>query len=162
WPAGLRAVRLAMAPSRAVSGTSARSPNQARDAERPSNAGRRDTRSAASTTRANSWTVCLCHRARWSYGAEKLPHPHPPPGRAGENAVRDPPAYAAPRLRLRAGERRTRHASTTGMAWPPQYPAHGALHGISAEPISRFLARLKTYFGMSAYRGEPDFAVAAR
>src|SRR5262249_36096207 len=97
-----------------------------------------------------------------TYGAEKLPHADRAPRRAGKDGVSNSPAHAAARLRLCAGQCRSRHASAAGVAWAPQYPAHGALPGISAEPISRFLAELKTHFGMSAYRSEPDFAVAAR
>jgi hypothetical protein len=39
---------------------------------------------------------------------------------------------------------RPRYASAAGVAWTPQYPAHGSLYGNVAEQISRFLAGLKT------------------
>src|SRR5262245_26526113 len=83
-------------------------------------------------------------------------------GERAKDGVSNPPAHAATWLRLRPGKCRPRHASAAGVAGASQYSAHGALHGNGAEPISRFLAELKTHFGMSAYRSEPDFAVAAR
>jgi hypothetical protein len=41
---------------------------------------------------------------------------------------------------LRIGECRPRHASAAGMAGASQYPAHGALQGISSGSFPKFLA----------------------
>jgi integrase-like protein len=69
------------------------------NAERASNAGRRNTRSAASTARANSRTTCVCQRAGWPYGAEELPHAGRTLGRAGHDAVS--PVHAVHRVNWR-------------------------------------------------------------
>src|SRR5262249_10146286 len=123
---------------------------------------RRNTRSATSTARATARAAHLCHRAGWPYGREKLPYADRAPRRAGKDGVSNSPTHAATRLRLRPGQCRPRHASAAGVAWSPQYSAHGALYGNGTEPVSRFLAGLKTHFGMSADRGAPDITDAVR
>jgi hypothetical protein len=105
-PARLRAVRSAMASGRAYGRAPARSTDKAGNAQHPSNAGRRDTCSAASTAGASTGAARLCHRAGWPYGAEELPHSDRASGRAGQDAISHPPAHAATCLRVRTGERR--------------------------------------------------------
>ena len=113
------------------------------------------------TCRAMRYALCaaysaisarFCHRAQWPFGAEELPHANRTPGRAGKDAISHSSTHAATCLRLRTGERGARHPSAAGVARTSQYPAHGALHGISAEPISRFLAGLKAAGGLLSHR----------
>src|SRR5262249_55193990 len=59
---------------------------------------------------------------------------------SGQNAVSDPSAHAAPRLRLRPGERRPRHAGATGLARTQEHPAHGAPHRAVAASVQGLLA----------------------
>jgi integrase len=49
---------------------------------------------------------------------------------------------APPRLRLRPGERRPRHAGYSGLARPSVHSAYRTLHRAGADAVQRFLARL--------------------
>jgi hypothetical protein len=48
--------------------------------------------------------------------------------------------HATPRLRLRAGQRRSRYACAASLVRAQQYPAHGALHRTCAGSVQEFLA----------------------
>ena len=67
-------------------------------------------------------------------------------GRAGRGRgqawVQGAPAHAAARLRLHAGQQRARYKGAAGLPRPPQYPAHRAIHRISARSVQKLLARL--------------------
>ena len=63
--------------------------------------------------------------------------------RAGKEAkfsLQGAPAHASARLRLRAREQGARHAGAASLSWPPQHPAHGALHRTVADAVQGFLA----------------------
>ena len=57
-----------------------------------------------------------------------------------QNAVSDPSAHAAARLRLCPGQRRPRHAFPASLAGAQEYPAHGALYGVGTGSVQGFLA----------------------
>ena len=57
-------------------------------------------------------------------------------------ALSGPRPHAPPRLRLRPGQRRPRHARPPGLARPPQHSAHRPLHGAVADAVQGFLAQL--------------------
>jgi integrase len=63
--------------------------------------------------------------------------------RAGVEArlgFKAPSAYAAARLRVRAGRQRARHAGASGLSRAQEYPAHGAIHRTVPDPVQEFLA----------------------
>src|SRR5436190_7621514 len=53
-------------------------------------------------------------------------------------------AYAAPRLRICAGQQGPRHQGDSGVARPSIDYEHRGLHGISAEPVQRLVAGVRT------------------
>ena len=85
-------------------------------------AGKDRFKSAAATWRS---TLCTDWRKHQSGGWYGLP---------------DLSAHAAPRLRLRPGERGPRHSVAPSLARAQEYPAHGALHGAGARPLQELLA----------------------
>ena len=62
--------------------------------------------------------------------------------RAAGHTVRFPgtPAYAAPCLRLRAGQCRVRHPGFAGVARSQGHPAHGAVHRAVSRSVQELLA----------------------
>ena len=57
--------------------------------------------------------------------------------------LQGPPAHAAARLRLRAGQQGARHARAASLPRPQEHPAHCALHRAVADPVQGFLAVIK-------------------
>jgi hypothetical protein len=53
----------------------------------------------------------------------------------GQDGFPHPPAHAAPRLRLGAGQRRPRHQGAAGMARAHEHPAHCAIHRAGARSL---------------------------
>ena len=51
-----------------------------------------------------------------------------------------PPAYAAARLRLHAGQQRHGYQDAPGLSWPQEHPAHGALHRTGTGSVQGHLA----------------------
>jgi Phage integrase family len=80
---------------------------QARNAERSSDPGRRTSGAATPAARAAARAVRLHVRACWSDRAEELSHDDIAPRPARRHGLPNPSPHAAPWLRLRAGERRT-------------------------------------------------------
>src|SRR5262249_23802941 len=121
--AGVRVVRSAM-----VSGSAGRRPathpqGEERLAECPPNAGRRDTRAAASAARTEAVLARLYDRAGRTDDAQGLPCAIRSDRGSGQDAIPNTSAHAAAWLRLRPGERRPRHAGATGLAWAQEHPA---------------------------------------
>ena len=58
---------------------------------------------------------------------QELRHAIRAPRQARRHALHHLPAHAAPRLRLRPGQCRARHAGAAGLARAQEHPAHGAL-----------------------------------
>jgi integrase len=57
-----------------------------------------------------------------------------------QNAVSNPSAHAATWLRLCAGQCGARHSGAASLSRPQEYPAHGALHRVSAGSVQGLLA----------------------
>src|SRR5262245_31267251 len=126
--AGVRVVRSAMVAGRAGHRPATRPQGEERLAQCPPDAGRRDTRAATPAARTGGILVRLHDRAGRADDAQSLPCAIRSDRGSGQNAVSDPSAHAATRLRLCPGERRSRHTGATGLARPQEHPAHGALH----------------------------------
>jgi hypothetical protein len=61
-------------------------------------------------------------------------------GFAGRDAFPGASAHAATWLRLRVGQRWSRHSGVTGLSRPQEHPAHGALHRVGTGSVQGFLA----------------------
>jgi hypothetical protein len=66
--------------------------------------------------------------------------PYMPLRGSRQNAVSDPSAHAAVRLRLCAGQCRPRHAGAASLSWSQEYSARGALHRAVAASVQGLLA----------------------
>src|SRR5215467_8920418 len=66
-----------------------------------------------------------------------------------QNAVSDPSARAATRLRLCLSQRRPRYTGATGLARPQEHPAHRALHGAVAASVQGLLALIDRRSGVA-------------
>jgi integrase len=64
-------------------------------------------------------------------------------GERGASWLQGTSPHAATCLWLRLGEQGARHAGAASLPRSPQYPTYGALHGIVANTVSGFLARMK-------------------
>jgi hypothetical protein len=89
---------------------------QERDAERASARRRRDAGAAPAAARIRGLGVHVRLGARCAVHGGGLPEDDRPGGRRGRLRVQGPSAYAQTRLRLRAGEGRSRHAGPPGLA----------------------------------------------
>src|SRR6476619_1542362 len=87
-------------------------------AECPPDAGRRNTRAAASAARTGAVLARLYDRAGRADDAHGLPCAIRSHRVSGQDAIPDTSAHAAAWLRLRPGERRPRHTGATGLARP--------------------------------------------
>ena len=112
-----------------ASATLARPPGQAGHAQHPPDPRGRIAGAAAAQARAGAQVAVRVH-----VGARRALHhrrlcPHGRAGRGrGQAGLQGPPAHAAARLRLRAGEQGTRYAGPASLPRPPQHPAYRALH----------------------------------
>jgi hypothetical protein len=61
-------------------------------------------------------------------------------GKAAKDAFCDPSAHAAPRLRIQACQRRTRHTRPAALPRAQKHPTHGALHRAKSRPFPGLLA----------------------
>jgi hypothetical protein len=77
--------------------------------------------------------------------------------RIGERAGFPFNVHAPPRLRLRSGERRPRHASYSGLARPPVNSAHRPLHGAGADAVQELLALDCSTNREGGQRGRPEY-----
>src|SRR5262245_24647441 len=121
-------------------GPSARPQGQERLAECPSAPGRRNTCSAASTARTRAILARIHDRAGRADDAQSLPCPARQDRGSGQHALPSASAHAAARLRLCAGQRRSRQPFAASLPWPQEHPAHGSLYRAGARSISRVLA----------------------
>src|SRR5262249_11908190 len=137
---GARVERSAWVAGRAGNGPATRLQGEERLAECPSDAGCRDTRAATPAARTGGILARLHDRAGRADDAQGLPCAIRSDRGSGQDAIPDTPAHAAPRLRLRPGERRPRYAGATGLARPQEHPAHGALHRVVAASVQGLLA----------------------
>src|SRR5215510_3338209 len=133
--AGVRVVRSAMVAGRADHRPATRPQGEERHAERPPDAGRRDTRAAAPAARAGAVLARLYVRAGGADDAQGLPCAIRSDRGSGQDAIPDTSAHAATRLRLCPGERGPRHTGATGLARSQEHPAHRALHRTCAGSI---------------------------
>src|SRR5262245_2952655 len=109
-------------------------------AECPPDAGRRDTRAAASAARTGAVLARLYDRAGRADDAQGLPCVIRSDRGSGQDAIPDTPAHAATWLRLCPSQRRPRHAGAAGLARAPVHPAHGAVYLAGAGQVQELLA----------------------
>src|SRR5262249_37026427 len=130
----------AVAPPPSGHGLATRPQGQERLAECPSDAGGRDTRAATPAARTGGILARLYDRAGRTDDAQGLPCAIRWDRGSRQNALSDPSAHAAPRLRLRPGERRPRHTGAASLAGAQEYSTHGALHRAVAASVQGLLA----------------------
>src|SRR5215831_19382951 len=106
-------------------------------AECPPDAGRRDTRAAASAARTGAVLARVPDRAGRADDAQGLSCAIRSDRGSGQDAIPDPSAHAATWLRLRPSQRRPRHTGATGLARPQKHPTHG--YRTFACPLPRLL-----------------------
>jgi integrase len=70
----------------------------------------------------------LRFRAWRAYEYLRLPPSQPKAWQSRQDAIPDPPAHATARLRLQAGQRRSRYPRPAALSRAQEYPAHGAIH----------------------------------
>src|SRR6516165_11896897 len=133
--ASVRVVRSAMVAGRAGHRPATRPQGEKRLAECPPDAGRRDTRAAASAAQTGAVLARLYDRAGRADDAQGLPCAIRSDRGSGQNAFSDPSAHAAAWLRLRPSQCRPRHTRATGLARPQEHSAHGALQRTCAGSI---------------------------
>src|SRR5262245_13623973 len=138
--AGVGVVRSAMVAGRTGHRPATRPQGEERLAECPPDAGRRDTRAAASAARTGAVLARLYDRAGRADDAQGLPCAIRSDRVAGQDAIPDPSAHAAAWLRLCPSQRRARHAGAAGMARAQEHPAHGALYRVGPRSVQGFLA----------------------
>src|SRR5262245_5443237 len=109
-------------------------------AECPPDAGRRDTRAAASAARTGGILARLYDRAGRADDAQSLPCAIWSDRGSGQDAIPDTSAHAASWLRLCSSQRRPRHTGAAGLAGAQEHPAHGALHRAVAASVQGLLA----------------------
>src|SRR5262249_483421 len=82
---------------------------------------------------------------------------------SSQDAIPDPSAHAAPRLRLCPSQCRARHQGAAGMAWPQEHSACRALYRAGAAPLQGLLALTNRdeHDHLSA-RGGESFRLALR
>ena len=82
--------------------------------------------------------------------------------RGGRARPQGAPAHAAPRLRLRAGQRRARYTRPAGLSRSQEHSAHGALHRVGAGSLQGLLALIGAAAAAAARagadRGETEIA----
>src|SRR6476660_2623912 len=105
-----------MVAGRAEYGPPARPPGQEWLTERASASGRRNSRPATPTTRAGAVLACVHDGARRADDTEGVSCAVWPDRSPSEDAIPDPSAHAAPRLRLCVGQCRPRYAPTASLS----------------------------------------------
>src|SRR5215475_5222575 len=154
--AGVRVVRSAMVAGRAGHRPATRPQGEERLAECPPDAGRRDTRAAASAARTGAVLARLYDRAGRADDAQSLPCAIRSDRGSGQDAIPDPSAHATAWLRLRPSQRWPRHQGVAGVARPQEHPAHGALHRAGTGQVQKFLALRRVLIQPCPLWGKPD------
>src|SRR5262249_28590872 len=103
-------------------------------------AGRRDTRAAASAARTGAVLARLYDRAGRADDAQGLPCAIRSGRGSGQDAIPDPSAHAAAWLRLCPSQRWPRHAGATGSARAQEHPTHRSVHRAVAASVQGLLA----------------------
>src|SRR5262244_2736921 len=138
--AGVRVVRSAMVAGRAGHRPATRPQGEERLAECPPDAGRGDTRAAASAARTGAVLARLYDRAGRADDAQGLPCAIRSDRGSSQDAIPDTSPHAAAWLRLCPSQRRPRHAGTASLAGAQEYSTHRALHRTCAGQVQGFLA----------------------
>ena len=140
-PAGLRACGPALGSGGVQDGLPARPQGQAGDPKHPSDPRGRATRPAAATARAGPQVALRVHLGAWGTLQHRRVRPHGRAGgQGGQAGLQGAPAHAQTRLRVCAGQQGARHKGATGLPWPPEHSAHGALYRAVADAVQGFLA----------------------
>ena len=143
-PTGFRAGRPPLGSGGLQNGDPARPQGQEGHSQHPSNPRRRTAGAAAAPARTGAPVALRVHLGAGSAVHDGGVCPH---GRTcrlrSEARVQSPPAHAQARVRFCAGEQGARYASAASVPWTPQHSAHSAIHGVVADEVQGFLARVK-------------------